>query len=106
MFKITDDAAKQIKSAAAQSDAGDMALRIAAKANQDGAIEYGMGFDEQQEGDVVVRHDDVEIVIDPPSFELLEHASMDYVEIEPGQFNFIFLNPLDRNYQPAPKQKG
>jgi iron-sulfur cluster assembly protein len=25
---------------------------------------------------------------------------MDYVEMEPGQFHFIFLNPKDPNYQP------
>jgi iron-sulfur cluster assembly protein len=31
---------------------------------------------------------------------LLDEAIMDYVEIEPGQFHFIFLNPKDANYQP------
>jgi iron-sulfur cluster assembly protein len=25
---------------------------------------------------------------------------MDYVEIEPGQFRFIFLNPKDPHYTP------
>jgi len=31
---------------------------------------------------------------------LLDQATMDYVEIEPGQFHFIFLNPKDPNYRP------
>jgi iron-sulfur cluster assembly protein len=29
---------------------------------------------------------------------------MDFVEIESGQFNFIFLNPKDANY--SPPQEG
>jgi iron-sulfur cluster assembly protein len=106
MFRITDDAAKQIKIATEQSDAAGMILRIAAKTNQDGSIEYGMGFDEARENDVHISHDDVEVVIDATSNELLEEASIDYVELEPGQFNFIFINPLDPNYEPPPKKKG
>ena len=105
MFKITDNAAKQIKVAAEQSDAGNMVLRVAAKANQDGSIEYGMGFDEANEADIKVEHGDVEIVIDPASNDLLEDATMDYVELDQGQFHFIFMNPLDPNSTPAPKER-
>jgi iron-sulfur cluster assembly protein len=36
----------------------------------------------------------------PEQVPLLDEAIMDYVEIEPGQFHFIFLNPKDANYQP------
>ncbi len=105
MFKITDAAAQQILEAAKQSEAEGLALRVAAKALSDGHIEYGMGFDEPQEGDVRVEHGGVTVVIDPPSNDLLDDASMDYVEIEPGQHRFIFLNPLDPHYQPPKKSK-
>ena len=46
MFTVTPEAAKQIELAVQNSDAQDMALRIAAKRNPDGSVEYGMGFDE------------------------------------------------------------
>ncbi len=105
MFSVTDNAAKQIRQAAEQSEAQNMALRIAAKANQDGSIEYGMGFDDPKENDIRVAADGVEILIDPPSNELLEEATLDYVEIEPGEMRFIFMNPLDPHYVPPKRQK-
>ena len=103
MFKITDSAAEQIKKAAVQAQAEGMPLRVAAKANSDGSIEYGMGFDEERENDIKIVHGDVVILIDPTSNDLLDDASMDFVELEPGQFEFIFLNPLDPNYSPPRK---
>jgi iron-sulfur cluster assembly protein len=105
MFSITENAVKIIKEAAKQSNIETLILRIAAKNNQDGSIEYGMGFDESKDTDIKIPYDDVEIVIDPTSNELLEEATMDYVELEPGQFNFIFMNPLDPNYKPPKKKK-
>lgn len=105
MFSITDNAAEQIHAAAKESNIETLVLRIAAKTNKDGGIEYGMGFDELKDGDIKVPYEDIEIVIDPGSNELLEYASMDYVELEPGQYNFIFMNPLDTNYTPPEKKK-
>lgn len=105
MFRITDSAATQIKLAREQSEAGEMILRIAAKTNKDGSIEYGMGFDEPRENDVHITHNEIEVVIDPSSNELLEEASMDYTELDTGEHHFIFLNPLDPNYEPAPKKR-
>ena len=58
-----------------------------------------MGFDEEKEGDIVFSSEGVDIVIAPSNAELLHGAHMDYVEIEPGQFNFIFLNPNDPNFK-------
>lgn len=103
MFTVTDAALEQIRQAFRQSEAQGLALRIAAKSNQDGSIEYGMGFDEASEADTRVSHGDVEIVMDPPSSELLDEATMDYVELEPGQMRFIFLNPLDPHFVPPKK---
>ena len=105
MFKVTENAVKQIQKAGKESNIENLVLRVAAKNNQDGSIEYGMGFDEAKDTDIKVAYDDVEIVIDIPSNELLEDASMDFVELEPGKFDFIFLNALDPNYTRPKKEK-
>lgn len=105
MFKATENAVKQFRKSAKESDTESLVLRIAAKTNQDGSIEYGMGFDEYKEADIKIPYDDIEIVIDPPSNELLEDATIDFVELTPGEFNFIFMNPLDPNYMPPKKKK-
>ncbi len=105
MLTITEAAASKIIEQSKQTDALDLALRVAAKTNQDGSFDYGMGFDENKENDVKTSQYNVEIVMDPQSAELLDEATMDYVEIEQGQFHFIFSNPIDPNYIPAKKSK-
>jgi iron-sulfur cluster assembly protein len=42
-------------------------------------------------------------MVPPDSVELLKGATLDFVELEPGQFNFIFMNPNDPEYVP-PKE--
>jgi iron-sulfur cluster assembly protein len=36
----------------------------------------------------------------PEYVPLLDQATLDYVELESGQFHFIFLNPKDSGYHP------
>lgn len=105
MLRITEAVADQIKSQARQSDSQGMLLRVAAKTNQDGSFEYGMGFDETNEADIKITQHGVDIIVDPQSAELLEETEMDYAELEKGQFNFIFSNPLDPNYKAPAKNK-
>jgi len=104
MFKFTDSAAEHIKLSAAQASDKPV-LRVAAKTNSDGSIEYGMGFDELKEGDVSLQNNGATVVIDSMSIEILDETTLDYVEIEAGQYNFIFMNPLDPNYTPVKKSK-
>ena len=103
MLIITEAAAKQITEQIKQSDAHGLVLRVAAKTNEDGSFDYGMGFDEAKEEDIKSSQHDVDIVMDLQSAELLEDATMDYVELEQGQFHFIFSNPIDPNYIPPKK---
>lgn len=105
MLTITETAAKQIIGQIEQSNAHDMVLRVAAKTNEDGSFDYGMGFDESKDDDIKSSQFNVNIVMDPQSAELLEDATMDYVELEQGQFHFIFSNPIDPNYIPPKKGK-
>jgi len=103
MLKISDNAAKQIMIQSKEQDTGDMVLRIAAKTNQDGSFEYGMGFDDTTDQDIKIKKDDIIIAMDPQSAELLEDATMDFVELDDGNMHFIFSNPLDKNYMPPKK---
>ena len=101
MITITPAAAAQIRVSATQGNIEGMPMRIAAKRNPDGSIHYGMGFDDNQlEGDTVVSSEGVEVVIADSSKVLLDGLTLDYVELEPGAFQFIFQNPNDVNYAP------
>ena len=91
MFTVTPSASQEILAAAARSNAAGMALRVAARQGPDGSIEYGMGFDEPREGDLPLQVEGVNVLIAPPSQPMLEAVVLDFVEIEPGSFNFIFM---------------
>ncbi|NEV61686.1 HesB/IscA family protein [Thiorhodococcus minor] len=100
MFKLTAAAAEQVLEAAKQGGTEGMPLRLAAAQNADGSIEYRMGFDELTEDDIRMTCEGVEVIMTPEHAPLLDQATMDYVEMEPGQFHFIFLNPKDPTYTP------
>lgn len=93
MFQVTPAAAQQIRTAAAQSEAAGMALRVAAHQVADGSIEYGMGFDTAHDGDEPLEFDGLTVVVAPPCQPLLEATVLDWVELEPGAFAFIFIPP-------------
>lgn len=99
MFNLTPSAAEQILRAAAAQQEDDEppglpTLRVAAKI-EDGEIVYGMGFDEEREQDAVIESCGVTLLIAPRSQELLAGATLDFVELHPGEFQFIFNNPND-----------
>lgn len=92
MFTLSSAAARQIRQAASASGAQQMVLRIAAKVDADGSMQYGMGFDEPKEEDMKLELEGVAVVIGGESQELLFDTLLDYVELTPGEFNFIFSN--------------
>jgi len=98
MITITPQAAEQILKSA--DGAG---LRLAARLDAKGVIEYGMGFDERAEGDTQVVSNGVTLLVAAGSVELLSGATLDYVEINPGEERFIFINPNDPSHKaPGP----
>lgn len=105
MISITPPAAEQIRKSAEQSSAQGLCLRIAVRLDDSGAIEYGMGFDEKIDDDVQIVSAGVDILISPGSQELLRGATLDYVEINPGEFQFIFINPNDPTHT-VPKREN
>lgn len=107
MFTVTTQAAVQIAKAAEESGAEGLSLRIAAKVAPEGGLEFGMGFDEQRMEDMeIVCPTGVNVLIGPKSWELLKGATMDYVELEPGTFSFIFIPPKPTDPTPPQDQGG
>ena len=89
MITITPGAAEQIRRAAAEAGEGSI-LRVAARRVEDGSIDYGMGFDEWRSGDLRILCEGIALVVALPSRELVGGMTIDYVEIAPGEFRFIF----------------
>ena len=106
MFTLTSAAARQIQQAASDSGAQEMALRIAAKVDADGSMQYGMGFDDPKDEDMKLDLDGVAVVIADESQALLDDTTLDYVELEPGEFNFIFIDGRQAQGAPEPAPSG
>jgi len=101
MITITPAAVEQIRHSASKGKMEGLSMRVAAKRNPDGSMHYGMGFDDNDlDGDIHVDADGIDVVIGESSFILLEGTTLDYVELEPDNWQFIFLNPNDSNYSP------
>jgi iron-sulfur cluster assembly protein len=98
---VTPGAAQQIRVAAKASDSESLALRIAARRDVDGAIDYRMGFDNARKGDLALDSAGIELVVAEEDADLLDGMTLDYVELEPGDFRFIFINPNDAGPAPA-----
>jgi iron-sulfur cluster assembly protein len=96
VFQVSSTAAEQIRNAAEAQD-DDPTLRIAAKTDDDGQLVYGMGFDEERENDIVIECEGVTLLVSPRSHELLDEAMLDFVELRPGEFQFVFINPKEGN---------
>ena len=102
MFTLTSAAARQIQQAATDSGANDMALRIAARPESDGSVQYGMGFDDATDNDMKLVLEGVAVLIAAQHQDLLDDTVLDFVELEPGEFNFIFVDASVAPERPAP----
>lgn len=101
MISLTATALEQIKFSAREGDMGSLPLRIAIKKQEDGSFHYAMGFDEQRlPGDSFLNFDGADLVVSSGSKDLAEGLTIDFVELEPGKSEFIFLNPNDPSYIP------
>lgn len=90
MFHVTPAAADEIRAAAGRSDAGGLGLRVAARQRDDGTVEFGMGFDEPREQDETLDCHGLQVLVGSPSRALLAGVQLDFVELEPGRFDFVF----------------
>ena len=95
MINISERAARQIKESMKHSDSDGMSLRVAARRLADGTLDYAMGFDHSDHNDSHGRSNGIDIVVGPTSTELLRNADLDYVQMDDGEYHFIFRNPND-----------
>lgn len=91
MISLTKEAAEQIRVAAEQSGAQNMALRVAARVNDAGMLEFGMGFDEERGNDAAVDSWGVTLLINAQSAPYLDDVTIDFSEVAPGQSRFVFM---------------
>ena len=104
---MTKVAADQVKKSALEAKMDNTPLRIAATRSADNSIHYGLGFDDVgggSEKDHYFESNGVELVVAESSFNLLDGATIDFVELEPKQFHFVFLNPNDPSYSPPTEE--
>jgi iron-sulfur cluster assembly protein len=106
MFTMTRAAAQQILAASERSDAASMALRVAARQEAGGSIGYGMGFDEPREHDSPLQFEGLTVLIAPHSEPLLQDTVLDFVELAPGDFNFIFTSATETPPEPPARACG
>jgi iron-sulfur cluster assembly protein len=90
MISLTKQAADQIRTAAADSGADNLGLRIAARVNDAGMLEFGMGFDEERSNDSAVDSWGVTLLINAQSKPYLDDVTIDFAEVNPGESRFVF----------------
>lgn len=91
MLTLTPAAATQILASSLESGAEGMALRVAAKIEDDGQLTFGLGYDEEREHDLSYECEGLTILIAPPSRDLLEGMLLDFVEVAPDDWQFVFM---------------
>jgi iron-sulfur cluster assembly protein len=98
MLTLTPTAAREIQAAALRSGLpdDDWALRIAADVDAEGAIRFGLGFDEEREADLSFTDHGVALLVGAPSRELLTGVTLDFVPTGPDAWGFIFLPPEEQ----------
>ena len=90
---ITDSAARRIAALKQQEEAGGAFLRIAVSGGGCSGFQYGLTFDDQRNpDDFVFERDDVAVIVDDVSLDLLNGAEVDFVEDLMGA-SFQIRNP-------------
>lgn len=93
MITITDAAAAQIRAANNNPDVFEMILRVAAYQEDDGSVNFGMGFDTERQADEHLVVNGIELLIASSSTPYLQGVTLDFVELNPGDMRFIFIPP-------------
>jgi iron-sulfur cluster assembly protein len=91
MISLTKEAAAQVHASAQESGADNMALRIAARVNQAGMLEFGMGFDDERSNDTLVDSWGVTLLVNAESAPMLDDVTIDFSEVAPGEHRFVFM---------------
>jgi len=98
MITISKNAASQIELSAQQSGITNTPMRVAIRKLENGNLHYALGFDDAiTKHDVQFKSEGIDLVVSPESLDLGRELTIDYVELDSGETNFIFINPADPN---------
>ena len=90
---ITDSAARRIAILKQQEEAGGAFLRIAVSGGGCSGFQYGLTFDDRRNpDDFIFERDDIAVIVDDVSLDLLKGAEVDFVEDLMGA-SFQIRNP-------------
>ena len=90
---VSESAARRIAALKLQEEAANAFLRIAVSGGGCSGFQYGLSFDEQRNpDDFVFERDDIAVVVDDVSLDLLNGAEIDFVEDLMGA-SFQIKNP-------------
>jgi len=78
---LTDNAVAKVRELIAGEEEAGLALRVAVRPGGCSGFSYEMYFDaEVDEADIVEQFDDVRVLVDPQSAEMVRGATLDYKE--------------------------
>jgi iron-sulfur cluster assembly accessory protein len=94
MITLTDTAATKVKELLEAEGATDLALRVAVRPGGCSGFSYEMFFDGDiaNDDETATYFDEVKVVVDPQSSQLLEGATLDYKD-GLNQAGFSITNP-------------
>lgn len=93
MITLTDSAAVKVRELLNSEGTPEWALRVAVKPGGCSGFQYEMYFDgDVANDDETVSYDDVKVVVDPASAQLLQGATLDYKD-GLDQSGFSITNP-------------
>lgn len=93
MLTITDRAAEKAKALLAERGIESGALRVFVAGGGCSGYQYGMALAQgKEDGDVVIEHAGVTLLVDPDSAPLLRGAEIDYVD-DLMRSGFTIFNP-------------
>lgn len=90
---LTDAAVDKVRELIASEDEAGLALRMAVRPGGCSGFSYEMYFDAQIDSDDIVEtYEDVQVVVDPQSLEMVRGATLDYKDSLMGA-GFAIDNP-------------
>ena len=92
MITLTELAVKEVSRLVAQQQREDLALRVFVSPGGCSGMNYGMAFEEQQEGDQIIEQDGVKVCVDEMSAMYLRGCEIDFVDQLMGG-GFAIQNP-------------
>lgn len=93
MLTITEKAAQAVRDyASTMPEVAGKQLRIFVERGGCSGVRYGFAFDDHHEGDTVLDSGGLKVLLDATSAEVLESATVDFVDDERGR-GFVVDNP-------------